>query len=198
MRIAEQIDEDSYGALRRAGFRLLLEKGRPITIQEWADAAGVPDETVVTLIDDQPGRVELDAEKCLVGLAGLSVTPGRHELQIEDQVRWTWCALDAVGIMGALGASGVIRSTDPHTGDLIEISVTGGQLEGNAAIFIANAYGGNVRQAWCPLVNLFTSQTSAEAWAADNDTDGDIFGVADISENSAELWRPLIDPPDFS
>ncbi|NNF54688.1 MAG: hypothetical protein HKN03_09640, partial [Acidimicrobiales bacterium] len=99
-----------------------------------------------------------------------------------------------LGIMGALGASGTIRSTDPHTGDAVVIPVIDGQPGENAAIFIADAYGGNVRQAWCPLVNLFTSRATAEAWIADHETDGNMFEVTEISESSAELWRPLLEP----
>src|SRR6266540_1942376 len=62
--------------------------------------------------------------RAVTGSHGLSVTPTRHELLLEqgqERRYWTWCAWDTVGILAALDASGRIRSTSPSSGAAIEL-----------------------------------------------------------------------------
>ncbi len=66
----------------------------------------------------------------------MTITPGRHEISVAGTKRWTWCALDAIGILGALGASGSVRSTDPHTGASIEIEFVDGTPQTDKHLFI--------------------------------------------------------------
>ncbi len=116
-------------AVRAAGFRLLLETGRPVTVDDLIDATDVPAARVTEIFDSARarGRVEFDDQDRLIGIAGLTLTPGRHELQLDGATRWTWCALDAVGILGALGATGTVRSTDPQTEAAVEIPFVDGR-----------------------------------------------------------------------
>ena len=141
------------------------------------------------------GRAQLDDEGRLLGIAGLTVEPSRHRLTIGDETRWTWCALDAVGILGALEATGSIHSTDPRSGDPVDIGFEDGTPTGDATLFILGGYdGGNVIQDWCPMVNFFAARADAEAWVADNDVAGDIVSVAHVADNAAAMWRPVTDP----
>jgi hypothetical protein len=182
-------------ALRSAGFRLLLDEGRPIEITQWAVAAGLDEDTVTEALESHAGRVQLDDSGRLLGIAGLTVEPSRHELDIAGKKRWTWCALDAVGILGALQATGSVSSTDPRTGEAVQIGFIDGHPRGDATIFILGGYdGGNVREEWCPLVNFFTNQEDAEAWTTENKLTGDIVSVAQVAEDAAAMWRPLTDP----
>lgn len=182
-------------ALRSAGFRLLLEKSSPVTRQKLATEASLDLSVVNEILDTRAqGRVQLDDRGDLVGIAGLTVEPTRHRLDIDGKTRWTWCALDAVGILGALGATGSIHSIDPRTSDPVEINFTDGHPDGDATLFILGGFdGGNVVEDWCPLVNFFTNRTDAQAWATNNGLDGDIVSVSDITEGATAAWRPVVD-----
>ena len=71
-------------AMRAAGFRLLLEEGRPIEVEEWAAAAGIENAALGELLESSrvEGRVQLDDDGRLLGIAGLTVEPSRHQLDI--------------------------------------------------------------------------------------------------------------------
>ncbi len=185
------------GAMRAAGFQLLLEEGRPIEVEEWAAAAGIENAALREMLDSPraEGRVQLDDDGRLLGIAGLTVEPGRHQLDIDGTIRWTWCALDAVGILGALEADGTVRSTDPRTGDPVEIRFKAGKPEGDTTLFILGGYdGGNVIEDWCPLVNFFATRDAAEAWVEAEGLEGDIVTVAQIATDATNMWRPVVDP----
>ena len=182
-------------ALRSSGFRLLFDGGRPVDVDRWATAAGVDVETLHEIIETSgsSGRVQFNAEGSLIGIAGLTVEPTRHELNIDGTIRWTWCALDAVGILGALGATGTICSTEPQTNDAIEIVFVQGEPTSGATLFILGGYdGSNVVEDWCPLVNFFATRRDAEVWVAAEGLDGDIVSVSSIATQAAEVWRPVV------
>ena len=181
--------------VRSAGFRLLLDTGEPVELADLADAAHLDLATVERLVEQATGRVQLDDAGCLLGVAGLTVSPTQHEITIGDQKRWTWCALDAVGILGALNATGTIRSTDPQTGRRVQIEVVDGQPEDDATLFILGGYdGGNVTEDWCPLVNFFNTQRDAHDWVAANDVTGDVVSVSEIAADATAMWRPVTNP----
>jgi len=193
---SEEIPAD-VAAIRSAGFRLLLDTGTPVTVEDLIAATDIPAESVAEIFDSVSarGRVEFNDQGQLIGLAGLSLTPSRHELTIGGSTRYTWCALDAVGILGALKATGTVRSADPQTGDPIEIEFQHGTPKTNVHLFILGGFSeGNVREDWCPRVNFFTSRQAAEEWVANHSLDGDIVSVADIADDAAAMWRPVVEP----
>ena len=184
-------------ALRTTGFRLLLDRGIPVGLDDWAEAAGVDQETISEVLNRNAGRVQLDEQGRLLGIAGLTIEPSGHELDIRGQKRWTWCALDAVGILGALEATGTIRSTDPRTGATVTIEFIDGQPQAGATIFILGGYdGGNMREEWCPLVNFFNNRSDAETWVEDNQLTGDILTVHQITGEATEIWQAVTGPTD--
>ncbi|MCL1588750.1 MAG: organomercurial lyase, partial [Actinomycetia bacterium] len=121
--VEASVTSPEVDALRSAGFRLLFDGGQPVDVDQWAAAAGVVVESLHAIIETSgaKGRVQFDADGSLVGIAGLSVERTRHELNIDGKIRWTWCALDAIGILGALEATGTVRSTDPQTDAAVEV-----------------------------------------------------------------------------
>ena len=185
-------------ALRSAGFRLLLDGGQPVDVGRWATAAGGDIETLYEILEisGARGRVQFDADGNLVGIAGLTVIPTLHELDIDGTIRWTWCALDAVGILGALLATGTIRSIDPQNGAPVKVDFVEGEPDSEATLFILGGYdGGNVVQDWCPLVNFFATRSAAEKWAAAEELEGDIVSVSSVATQAAEMWRPVVNNP---
>jgi hypothetical protein len=102
-----------------------------------------------------------------------------------------------VGILGALEATGTIRSTDPRTGATVTIEFVDGQPQEGATIFILGGYdGGNIREEWCPLVNFFNTRSDAETWVEDNQLTGDILPAQQITGEASEMWRAVTDPTD--
>ncbi len=182
-------------ALQSAGFRLLLEHGEPVTTQRLAREAGLSETEVNDILATHlQGHVELDDEGRLLGVAGLTVSPTPHQLTVGSKTRWTWCAIDAVGILAALEATGTIQSTDPGTGQEINIIFTDGQPDNDAVLFILGGYdgGSNVREDWCPLVNFFSTTHDAQTWVTENKLEGDIVSVSDITSDAAAMWEPVI------
>jgi alkylmercury lyase-like protein len=184
-------------AARSAGFRLLLEEGRPVDRAEWAAAAGTDVEALNTILEgaETKGRVQLDTEGRLIGIAGLTIEPTRHKVEINGTTRWTWCALDAIGILGALEADGIVHSKDPRRGDEVRIAFTDGEPDGDATLFILGGYDGdNTVEEWCPLVNFFSSRQDAEEWVQSEGLKGDIVSVTEIASQAADIWLPVVDP----
>jgi len=183
-------------SIRSAGFRLLLETGAPVQKTTWAEKAGLSLDELDEILTgtEAKGLVQFDDDGLLIGVAGLTVEPTTHRITIDGATRYTWCALDVVGIFGALGASGSVHSTDPGTGEAIDISFTDGKPDGDATLFILGGYdGGDVVADWCPLVNFFASDGDARAWADTNGLEGDIVSIAGIAQDSANMWRSLVD-----
>jgi len=192
---SEEIPAD-VAAIRAAGFMLLLETGQPVTVADLVAVTDIPADRVAEIFEAvrARGRIELDGEDRLIGLAGLTLTPGRHELIIDGTKHWTWCALDAVGIFGALEATGTVRSADAQTGVAIEITFVDGRPETDAHLFILGGYAeASVRQGWCPQVNFFASRHAADRWVAEKGLRGDVVAVAAVADEAATIWQPVVD-----
>jgi hypothetical protein len=125
--LAEQPPDDQ--ALLARAFWLLLDHGRPLEVGVLADALQREPAAVAAAVDrlEQAGLTRRDPAGRLLGSHGLSVAPTHHELVIDGRRRWTWCAYDAVGILGALEADGQVHSRSPHSGTLIELTFDAGQ-----------------------------------------------------------------------
>src|SRR5919108_396666 len=135
--VVDQQSDDA--ALLAAAFWLLLDPGRPVDPRELAAVLRRDPADVATALAclARAGRLRRNPSGQVVGSHGLSIQPTRHELVIDGKQRWTWCAWDAVGILGALGASGQVRSTSPQ-GVLIELGFDAGRPPASeAVVFLA-------------------------------------------------------------
>ena len=182
--------------VRAAGFRLLLERGAPVRVEELADAVGAGAPSVRSALEEsvRNGTARLDAEGRLVGTGGLSVVPHRHEMLVGERRFWTWCAYDAVGILAALKADGVIRTSDPASGQPVEIVfIKGRTLEGSAVLFLPSSDScSSVIDEWCPNANLFETETNARAWAGRRGIAGEVLSMSQAVKVGANSWRQLV------
>jgi hypothetical protein len=139
------------------------------------------------------GRVTADAD-LITGSLGLSVLVTRHRLDLPHGTRYTWCALDAVGIFGALGASGQISSSTPD-GESVVVEFADGRPLGQdtVAVLVPPRMAGPTVRCWCPLVNFFTSVRRALAWSRANDVPGEAITLPVITELGTRLWRDALD-----
>jgi len=182
--------------VQAAAFSLLFESGGPASETEISTRSGLdPDDTSRRLreIEDR-GMLRRDIHGHIVGIAGLTIVPTRHEITIGDTTRWTWCALDAVGIIGAIGRGGRFATTVPGTDESVVLEFTqGGTTQSAAVVFIADGFAeGPVADNWCPTVNLFRTEGQATTWAADAGLTGKPVAVADLMADAAEMWLPLV------
>jgi hypothetical protein len=183
--------------IEAAAFRELLRTRTPVAPSALATAVGA-DQTAVRQASEalaRAGHLRLSDSGDVVGSAGLSVVPSRHQLTVEGVRFWTWCAWDAVGILAALGAFGQVLSRDPRTGHPLEVVFRRGRPDATAAvIFMVELPAvGSAYDEWCPLVNLFESDASARDWAEASGVAGSVLTVAEAASRGARTWAPLVD-----
>jgi alkylmercury lyase len=187
---------DPSRLVEAAAFRELLRTRAPVGAAALGAAVGMDDAAVGRTIAEVAGAGHLRLSDCgdVVGSAGLSVVPSRHQLTVEGAQFWTWCAWDAVGILAALGASGLVQSRDPRSGRPVEVAFHEGRPGATpAVIFMVDlpAYT-SAHDEWCPLVNLFESDASAREWASASGHAGSVLTVAEAASRGATRWGPLL------
>ena len=160
-----------------------------------ADAgAGVEESRAAVADMDARGMIRVDEDDMVIGSWGLNVLPDRHELWIGERRFWTWCAMDAAGILGALAADGRILSRSPQSGATVEVRFRAGRPEPTAAVvFLAErAPCASVYEDWCSLVNLFEDATAAASWVERTGSAGACTAMDEVTRRAAGTWRPLV------
>lgn len=186
-------------ALLAAAFRLLLDPARPVAVSRLSSVTGKNPALVEAELAAlcAAGRVQRTDVGDVTGCLGLTVEPTGHAILVNGAALHTWCALDAFGIMAALGATGWIESTSPVTGRRLHVDVGAGiprTTAGPWVVFIAERRPvGSVRAEWCPLVNMFEDAETARTWAAARNISGEAFSLAETAEFGKALWQPRID-----
>jgi alkylmercury lyase len=143
--------------------------------------------------------LELDDTGRIVGFHGLTLKPARHQLSVRGRTLWAWCAIDALGIMAAFDATGVIRSADPQTEEPIEINFVDGRPSGDdGAVFIADFTGCEVPKTdWCPHVNFFQAESTAREWGRANGVTGQVRSLSEATTPAREDWVHLASAEPF-
>jgi alkylmercury lyase-like protein len=187
---------ESARIVRRAAFRGILETGRP---WDATDARDLPLDVafvraaVGELVD--AGRAYVDPTGRVTAAAGLSTDPTAHRLQLAAGSRWTNCAYDALGILGALRADGMIESRSPATGKAISVRFERGRpLDRTPVLFLADeSCSVRPNEDWCPNVNLFEDGAAASRWAREHGVDGRVLSLDEGTELGTAEWRSLVD-----
>ena len=180
-----------------AAFRRLLSTGQPATPAQLAEDLRRPEPDVQVAVDDlqQQGQMRLDENGRVVGSAGLSIRPDRHEIHLDGRQFWTWCAYDFFGIFAALDANGYASSVTPDTGQTVQINFRDGQPQTTGFVLFLPAddptCSADAYDAWCPHSNLFHSADAARKWAADRGVTGHVLTAAEATERGARAWRPV-------
>ncbi|MFQ5947566.1 MAG: organomercurial lyase [Acidimicrobiia bacterium] len=190
-------DREPQLAVREAAFSRLLENGEPIQVETLVEDTGLPRDELTAAVEllARQGRLRHDRSGRIVGVAGLSVEPTSHQIEVDGTTRWAWCAVDAVGILGALGRGGRITSTPPDAAAPVQITFDGAEPAATgAAIFVAEEQAcGSVVEEWCPQVNFFPSAAAAGRWAERTGVRGAVLSVAEATELASEGWRSLLE-----
>jgi alkylmercury lyase len=189
---------DAGDLIRTAAFRLLATRAEPIAPAMLAEVTGVSPERLAAVLDqlDSAGRIRRGAEGQVIGSAGLSVVPDRHEIDLEGRRFWTWCAYDILGIFGAFNASGRALSPSPLGGQPIEVAFSRGLPQRDDVVLFrpaADLEDGceNVYAEWCPNSNLFATHELAEGWAKQHEIEGLVLHLDAASKLAREDWEKL-------
>ena len=189
---------NSQAQIRRAAFLLLLEHARPTTAEQIAGVAGFGPRRAERLLDElhRLGRIRRNESGAIVGSAGLSVLPDRHEIDLDGRRFWTWCAYDITGIFRALGANGHARSPSP-TGQTIKLQFRRGLPQQSSAVLFRPddellATCPNVYEDWCANSNLFTDALSAHSWAEERRLRGRIMSLLEASDLGTLEWSDVV------
>ncbi|WP_170191876.1 organomercurial lyase [Saccharothrix syringae] len=183
-------------AVRARSFLHLLDTGRPVPVVALGTPAGRTAAEVRRVVDALAGsgRLTLTEDRgAVTGSLGLSVVPTRHRLDLHRGTYHTWCALDAVGILGALGATGRITSTTP-TGLPVAVDFADGEPTGppGPVLLLPERGTGPPVTTWCPLVNFFTDLDQARAWSAARGLTASVVPLREATSFGAGLWREAI------
>jgi len=182
-------------SLLALAFRELLAERRPVAVRRLADSLGLSISELEPVLASltQRGRITRADDGAVSGSHGLSVEPTAHELRLNGERRWTWCAWDAVSILAALSADGVVVSRTP-LGEPIELHFSTGRLpESDVVVFIPELDCSSVVDEWCPLANFFVDADSAAGWSFEHDVPGRVEPLALAAERGAEIWRRLLE-----
>ena len=181
--------------LRKVGFRLLFGSGEPVSLDALSVETGWEINQLESILNrpDVAGRVQHDEDGNMVGIAGLSVEPTAHEVHLVGKQFWTWCALDAVGILSAMRSTGQVVSTTPGQNDPMSIEFVDGQAMTDHTIFILGEVDGtDLYDSWCPNVNFFVTAEDAETWASERGLAGEVAAVDRICEAAGAIWEPVV------
>lgn len=188
----------SQRALLRAAFRLILTAGTVAAPPPLAAMTGLAADSVAADLAAlaAAGRVRLTAAGEVQGSLGLTVIRTRHQVRVGEATRFTWCALDAVGILGALASDGRIDSVNGVTGTTFGIDFANGLPAGHDQSWVlfvaANREITSVIDQWCPLVNFFEDAETASSWAARYNVAGECLTIAQATEFGSKLWRQAL------
>ena len=148
----------------------LLSNGSPVTSDEIACQLHASPEKVTSTL--RKFGAEFDKEGNILGL-GLTLVTTPHVYKVNGRKMYTWCAADALAFPVILEQTAHIESSDPVTGDKVQIHVTSDRvekIEPKSAVvsFIKNIDVTNVRGTFCNNVNFFSSPETAAKWIAEH------------------------------
>lgn len=189
--------EGLEGLLRTQSFQLLLKSGAPVEVDDLAKLSQTDRSKVAATLGDldRAGRIRRDEAGRVVGAAGLSVVPASHQIEVGGRHFWTWCAYDALGILGSLGKGGTVITKSPQTGDRLEIQFDGPMpLRHDLVLLMADTSDCvSTVEDYCPRVNLFESEELARQWMAGNGVEGEVLTIDEATRVGIADWTPLLD-----
>lgn len=174
-------------------WRLLADRGEPVSVVQLAAAGGWPVAEVQAELDRQPGLDWRDDGR--VAGFGLTLRPTSHAFTFDGTTVYGFCATDVVNFPAILGRPGVAQSTCPATGRPIRIELTPSEVLSVdppeavvSKVHLTEAVD-NVRDL-CDLGHFFSSAEAAADWLAAH-PQGEAVPVAEEFEIGRRAVREL-------
>lgn len=128
MREHETIQEDPTAPLAQVYLLEELAKGQPVSPERAAELLGVSREEIDELFSAiEAAGGQINGQGDFIGMA-LTLKPTRHSIRVNDNDMYAWCSLDTILLPGVLEAEAEIESTDPITGETIQLTVNADQI----------------------------------------------------------------------
>ena len=186
----------------RAVYRALLPAfattGRPPGHDALAAGTGLAPGTVRAELEGLAAAdlVALGPDGDVVGAFPLSAVPTRHRVRVDGgPVLHAMCAVDALGIPAMLGAAGTVTSSDPVTGQPIEVRVAAdGALDvrpAEAVVLLARTGDGPLASACCSIIDFYADRTAADDALAGPATRGAVLTVPQAHVLGVRLFAEL-------
>jgi alkylmercury lyase len=154
-----------------------LARGEPVTLDALAASSGLSDDYVEATVASWRNIVR-DHDDRIVGFGGLTLETTRHILEVNGIRLHTWCAWDTLFIPAILQARAAVRSTDPHNGRPVTLTVTAEGVvdrsdSGIVVSFLLPRHRPeraiDLISTFCHYVHFFTERDSGEQWTAQHD-----------------------------
>lgn len=184
-----------YGAL----LPVFAATGSPPAVADAAAAAGLPPGAAAGALAELVGAdlVALGPDGAVAGAFPLSAVPTRHHVRVDGgPVLYAMCAVDALGMPAMLGAAGTVTSTDPVTGQDIDVRVgADGTLDvrpPGVVVLLARVGDGPLASACCSVIDFYGDRAAAEQVLRGPGTDGAVLTVSEAHALAGMLFSGLL------
>jgi alkylmercury lyase len=150
----------------------LLAAGQPVDSSTLAEAARLPVEAVRATLERLPGLYTDDRQR-VIGFWGLSIRPMPHQMTVNGQTIYAWCAWDTLFLPELLAATAEIQSRCPTTGRRITLSVEGTQVTSRdptetvlSFLHRDQPFDADTIRTFCHYVHFFVNPDAAAEWTA--------------------------------
>jgi alkylmercury lyase len=156
-----------------------LAKGAAVDAHQLAKALGISSGEVHPLIGRDPLKsfIHSDQQGRIVGFGGLSTVPTHHSFDVDGRALFAWCAGDTLFLPAYLGRQARVKSQDPESGELVQLTVAPDRIESivpdGAVISFnqpeSNLFGTsaeNLIRSYCHFIFFFASRASGGRWVA--------------------------------
>lgn len=168
------------------GFQALWS-GRCVTLTELVGESG----TALTEATEHlrlRGRIELSTDGHLIAVHGLSLRPTPHQIDHDNGLINTWCALDALGIPAALGIDAWAKTKCPTCQRPLVVRLSAGNAQPlpGAVLWYPEVASGHLIEDFCSGANLFCTIDHLERWTGRSP--GSVMTIAEVAEVGREVW----------
>ena len=170
------------------GFRALWS-GQSVTLTELLgdDGAALSEAREHLLLR---GRIELSTDGHLIAVHGLSLRPTPHQIEHDNGVVNTWCALDAIGIPAAVGIDACAKTTCPTCQRPLAVRLSAGHPQPlpGAVLWYPEVSCGHLIEDFCSGANLFCTIEHLERRAGGSPGVGTVMTTDEVAEVGREVW----------
>jgi alkylmercury lyase len=153
----------------------LLAAGQPVDSSALAEAARLPVDAARAALERLPGLYTDDQER-VIGFWGLSISPMPHQMTVNCQTVYAWCAWDTLFLPELLGATAEIQSRCPTTGQRISLTVEGTQVTSQdpretvlSFLHRDQPFDADTIRTFCHYVHFFANPDAAAEWTANRE-----------------------------
>jgi alkylmercury lyase len=150
----------------------LLAAGQPVDSSALAEAARLPVAAVRAALERVAGLYTDDQER-VIGFWGLSISPMPHQMTVNGQTIYAWCAWDTLFLPELLGDTAEIQSRCPTTGQRISLTVEGTQVTSQdppetvlSFLHRDQPFDADTIRTFCHYVHFFANSDAAAEWTA--------------------------------